>query len=177
MKIGGTTLTLTQGDITTEHVDALVNAANSSLMGGGGVDGAIHRVGGPQILEECKKIREQQGRCATGQAVLTTAGKLPAKYVVHTVGPVWSGGTKQEAGALRNCYLKSLELAESVNARSIAFPSISTGAYGYPTHEAAQVALKAIHDYLQTSDHFDEIRIVLFSEEDYRTYMKAARQM
>jgi len=126
-----------KGDITKIKMDAIVNAANSSLLGGGGVDGAIHRAGGPAILEECKKIVARQGGCKTGEAVITGAGNLPAKYVIHTVGPVWNGGNKNERTKLANCYLNSLQLAVEHDLKTIAFPNISTGAYGFPKKEAA----------------------------------------
>src|SRR5690349_9416687 len=133
-----------RGDITKQKVDAIVNAANSSLMGGGGVDGAIHRAGGPSILEECRKIVSKQGGCATGEAVITTAGNLPAKFVIHTVGPVWNGGKNNEPEKLRNCYRNCLRLAVENNLETIAFPNISTGIYGYPKEEAAGVAIKTV---------------------------------
>ncbi|MBW2278337.1 MAG: macro domain-containing protein, partial [Deltaproteobacteria bacterium] len=130
--LGTTAITLEQGDITGHTADAIVNAANSGLMGGGGVDGAIHRVGGPAILEACKQIRAEHGRLPAGRAVITTGGNLPARFVIHTVGPIWSGGEKDEPRTLASCYRESLDLAAVNGLRSIAFPSISTGAYGYP---------------------------------------------
>jgi len=139
---------VTLGDITKQKVDAIVNAANSSLMGGGGVDGAIHRAGGPAILEECRKIVSRQGGCPTGEAVITTGGNLPAKFVIHTVGPVWNGGNNNESEKLSNCYTNSLRLAVENNLRTIAFPNISTGMYGYPKKEAAQIAIKTVTGYL-----------------------------
>jgi O-acetyl-ADP-ribose deacetylase (regulator of RNase III) len=157
-----------RGDITTIEVDAIINAANSSLLGGGGVDGAIHRAGGPAILEECRQIRARQGGCDTGEAVITTAGKMPAKYVIHTVGPVWNGGGKGEAGLLRSCYLNSLKLAEEKQLRSIAFPNISTGIYGFPKKPAAEIAVGAVREFAPTS--LKEIYFVCFDEENYRLY-------
>jgi O-acetyl-ADP-ribose deacetylase len=139
---------LIQGDITKLEVDAIVNAANSSLLGGGGVDGAIHKAGGPEILEDCMKIRQRQGGCKTGEAVITTAGKLRAKYVIHTVGPVWNGGMSNEAKLLKSCYINSLKLAQENNVESIAFPSITTGIYGYPKHSVSKIALAAIEEFL-----------------------------
>ncbi len=166
-----------QGDITKIQVDAIVNAANSSLLGGDGVDGAIHRAGGSAILEECQKIRAKQGRCATGEAVITTAGRLPAKYVIHTVGPVWQGGQKGEAELLSSCYRKSLELAVKNDARSVAFPSISTGIYGYPINQASHVALGTVRDFLEKDSRLERIIIVCFSQGDYQTYLGAYKDM
>ena len=141
---GKSCIVLKVGDITAEEVDAVVNAANSSLLGGGGVDGAIHRAGGPEILAECKSISARQGGCPTGQAVVTTAGKLPASRVIHTVGPRWRGGARGEEELLRSAYQNSLSLARQQGARIVAFPSISTGAYGYPVHLAARVAIETV---------------------------------
>ena len=141
LKSGRMHIDIIKGDITQLNVDAIVNAANSSLLGGGGVDGAIHRAGGPEILEECKIIRAEQGECSTGKAVMTTAGNLPARYVIHTVGPVWSGGSNSEPDLLASCYQECLKLAENHNLKTIAFPNISTGIYGYPKYEAAQIVI------------------------------------
>ncbi len=158
IKIGKTRIKTIVADITTLKVDAIVNAANSSLMGGGGVDGAIHRAGGPAILEECKKIVAKIGRLPTGEAVITTAGNMPSKYVIHTVGPVWHGGTRGEPELLRNCYINSLKIAKEHNLKTVAFPSISTGVYGYPVDKAAKVAVKAVVDFVRENpDTFDEI--------------------
>lgn len=176
MTIGGTRLILVQGDITEQRVDAVVNAANSTLLGGGGVDGAIHRRGGPRILEECRRIRATRypDGLPTGQAVATTAGDLPARRVIHTVGPVWRGGSRGEPELLAGAYRASLERAREEGARTVAFPSISTGAYGYPTELAARVALRAVADDLEAHPGaFDEVRFVLFSRADLETYRRA----
>ncbi|MEO1271933.1 MAG: O-acetyl-ADP-ribose deacetylase [Myxococcota bacterium] len=166
-----TRLTLVQGDITQQEVDAVVNAANSSLLGGGGVDGAIHRVGGPAILEACKAIRDAQGPCPPGEAVITTAGKLPAQQVIHTVGPIWKGGHEGEMVVLERAYHNSLALAQKHGQRTVAFPSISTGAYRFPTDRAALVALGTMVRFVRESpDAFDELRMVLFSKADMETY-------
>lgn len=166
-------LKLIRGDITQLPVDAIVNAANSALLGGGGVDGAIHRAGGPAILEECKKIQEQQGGCPVGKAVITTAGNLPARYVIHTVGPVWRGGGEGEARLLRNCYLRSLELAEAHDCKTIAFPNISTGGYGYPRESAALVAVQAVKEYLDFgTSNIEEVLFVCFDEQNYSIYQQ-----
>lgn len=162
-----------QGDITQQKVDAIVNAANSSLMGGGGVDGAIHSKGGPSILEECKKIAAKIGRLPTGEAVITTAGNLSAKYVIHTVGPVWSGGTRNEPILLRNCYINSLKCADENAVKTIAFPSISTGAYRYPVKEAAKIAVSAIREYLAGDTGIEEVRLVLFDKQTLKAYLTA----
>ena len=159
-----------QGDITKIKADAIVNAANSSLMGGGGVDGAIHRVGGPAILEECKKIIVRQGSCKTGEAVMTTGGNLTAKFVIHTVGPVWNGGKNNEAQKLAYCYFNSLKLAVANDVITIAFPNISTGIYGYPKKEAAEIALKTVTDFLQKDSPIDKVYFVCFDEENFRLY-------
>lgn len=161
---------LKRGDITKVQADAIVNAANSSLMGGGGVDGAIHRAGGPAILEECRKIIARQGSCKTGEAVITNAGRLPARYVIHTVGPVWNNGKKQEAEKLASCYLNSLALAEEHSLESIAFPNISTGIYGYPKKDAASVAIQTVSDWLITERFVSKIHFVCFDEENYLLY-------
>ncbi len=164
-----------QGDITTVSVDVIVNAANSGLLGGGGVDGAIHRAGGPAILQECRKIVARQGGCPTGEAVITTAGNLPAKYVIHTVGPVWQGGTDGEAELLASCYSRSLTLAVQHSCRSIAFPNISTGVYGYPKQQAAQVATQAVRQFLHSSKAFESVFMVCFDDENY-THLQTALQ-
>lgn len=163
-------LALVQGDITEEQTDAIVNAANTRLRGGAGVDGAIHRAGGPSIMEECRKI----GGCPTGQAVITTGGNLKARQVIHTVGPVYQGGTKGEAELLRSAYLSSLRLAAAKGLKSIAFPAISTGVYSYPLAEAARIALKTAVDYLKEHTDIEVIRFVLF---DRRTYDAFAAEL
>jgi O-acetyl-ADP-ribose deacetylase len=157
------------GDITKENTDVIVNAANSSLLGGGGVDGAIHREGGPEILKECKKIRENQlpNGLETGNAVITNASRLSAKYVIHTVGPIWKGGNNNEEDLLEKCYTNSLKLAVENNCKTISFPSISTGAFGFPRKKAMEVALKAVHDFIsKDSNVIKNIRLVFFSKED-----------
>ena len=159
-----------KGDITKLKVDAIVNAANSSLMGGGGVDGAIHRAGGPVILEECKKIVTAKGRCPTGEAVITSGGNLPAKYVIHTVGPVWENGKNNEPELLANCYKKSLQLAVSNKLYTIAFPNISTGVYGYHKKEAAVIALKTVNNFLQHNQDMLKVYFVCFDEENFLLY-------
>ena len=161
---------VTQGDITKVEVDAIVNAANSSLLGGGGVDGAIHRAGGPRILEECKRIREKQGGCPTGEAVITTAGRLPAKYVIHTVGPVWRGGDKDEPRLLAECYRNSLALAVENAVRTIAFPNISTGVYRFPKELAAEIALQTVAAFLKADQQIKKVFFVCFDRENYELY-------
>jgi O-acetyl-ADP-ribose deacetylase (regulator of RNase III) len=156
-----------KGDITKIEADAIVNAANSSLLGGGGVDGAIHRAGGPQILEECRKIVARQGGCATGEAVITTAGKLPSKFVIHTVGPVWNGGNNNEREKLSNCYRNSLQLALEQNCRTVAFPNISTGIYRFPKHEAAKIAVHSVKEFLSVNNQIEKVLFVCFDEENY----------
>lgn len=163
-----------KGDITKLKVDAIVNAANSSLMGGGGVDGAIHRAGGPKILEECKEIVKKQGRLPTGQAVITTGGNLPAKYVIHTVGPIYNKAkAKAQAKELRNCYTESLKLAAAKKLKSVAFPSISTGAYRYPLSKAAPIAIQAVKDFLKKETSIKEVYFALFNDETYGAYIKS----
>src|SRR6204780_3366282 len=149
-------------DITKETTDAIVNAANSSLLGGGGVDGAIHRAGGPSILEDCKRIVAEIGRLPAGKAVITTGGRLAAKYVVHTVGPIYRGGKQREAETLASCYRESIRVADDHGIQSLAFPSISTGAYGYPVQDAAAVAIKAVIEVLPGTTHVQLVRFVLF---------------
>jgi O-acetyl-ADP-ribose deacetylase (regulator of RNase III) len=156
-----------QGDITQIKADAIVNAANSSLMGGGGVDGAIHRKGGPAILEDCRKIVARQGILPTGEAVITTAGNLPATYVIHTVGPVWNGGKKDEEAKLANCYVNSLKLAQEHSCQSIAFPNISTGIYRFPKEKAARISLQAISQFSEEHGQPGKIMIVCFDQENY----------
>jgi O-acetyl-ADP-ribose deacetylase (regulator of RNase III) len=162
--------TILKDDITKLKVDAVVNAANNSLLGGGGVDGAIHRAGGPRILEECKNIREKQGECKTGEAVITTAGNMPSKFVIHTVGPVWSGGNRNEADLLANAYRNSLELAKDKGVKSIAFPNISTGVYGFPKDKAAHIALTTVMDKTNQYPELEEIIFCCFDDENYSIY-------
>ena len=174
-QLGKTTLSVLQGDITQQDVDAIVNAANSALSGGGGVDGAIHRVGGPKILAEC---RTHKGGCATGQAVATTAGNLMAKQVIHAVGPVWRGGTAGEQEDLASAYENSLRLAAANGHRTIAFPSLSTGAYRFPIKTASRIAWETILEYCR--DHpkaFDEVRLVTFSDKDRKVYCEALESL
>ena len=164
---------IVQGDITRLEVDAIVNAANQSLLGGGGVDGAIHRSAGPQLLEECREL----GGCPTGEARLTKGYKLPARYVIHTVGPVWHGGDRNEDNLLANCYRNSLELALKHKLRSIAFPSISTGAYRFPIERASRIALRVIHDFVVSEQDAPRVMITCFSEEDQEFYRKACQEL
>lgn len=164
-------------DITKETTDAIVNAANSSLLGGGGVDGAIHRAGGPAILAECKRIVAEIGRLPAGKAVITTGGRLPAKYVVHTVGPVYGGGGRGEAKTLASCHRESIRVADEHAVKSLAFPAISTGAYGYPVHEAAPLALTAVLETMPSSTHVCVVRFVLFDITTLRSYIRAAEKL
>lgn len=177
VKINKSRLTLMIGDITKQATDAIVNAANSSLMGGGGVDGAIHRAGGPKIHEECLEIVRKQGGCPTGEAVITSGGNLPARYVIHTVGPVWHGGDSDEPKLLENCYKNSLKLAVEHGIKTISFPSISTGAYGYPIDKAARVALRAVRDFLENNTDIEEVVFVLFNEPAYKAYEEALNEL
>lgn len=163
---------LVKGDITKIMADAIVNAANTSLMGGGGVDGAIHRAGGPAILEECRKIVAKQGGCKTGSAVITTAGNLPAKFVIHTVGPVWNGGKYDEENKLANCYKNSLQLAIENGCKTIAFPNISTGIYRFPKKEAAQIAVKTVIEMISKTDKIEKVIFVCFDDENYKLYQE-----
>jgi len=171
--VGSSRITLLEGDITTQAVDAIVNAANSSLLGGGGVDGAIHRVGGPAILAACRQIVARIGRLEPGHAVVTPGGDLPARHVIHTVGPIWRGGVEAEEVTLAEAYRASLERALEVGARTVAFPSISTGAYRFPLHRAAQVALATVVAFLQPGIALDEVRFVLFSPRALAAYAAA----
>jgi O-acetyl-ADP-ribose deacetylase len=168
------TVVVKVGDITKETVDAIVNAANGTLMGGGGVDGAIHRAGGPEILRECKEIRRLQfpDGLPTGQAVITTAGRMPAKHVIHTVGPVYGRGSKDKAELLAACYRNSLSLAAENGLKTIAFPAISTGVYGYPLDEAAKVSSQAIEKFLPANTAIQEVRLVFFSPSDADAFLK-----
>jgi O-acetyl-ADP-ribose deacetylase len=159
---------LVQGDITKQEVDAIVNAANESLLGGGGVDGAIHRAGGPAILEECRRL----GGCATGDAKATTAGDLPARHVIHTVGPVWQGGTANEDDLLASCHRRSLEVAAELDCGTVAFPAISTGVYRFPVERAARIALGTTHESLDEHPQIEEVRFVLFSDEHLEAFQQ-----
>lgn len=180
LEISGVTLRLVQGDLTDEAVDAVVNAANASLMGGGGVDGAIHRRGGPAILDACKVVRRDQypDGLPTGQAVVTTGGNLPARHVIHTVGPVWRGGNAGEPDLLADAYRNALEQARRHGLRTVAFPSISTGIFGFPIERAAPIALGvAAGAVRQHPEAFDEIRFVLFSAPDFAVYRQALKAL
>ena len=169
-------LELLLGDITREKTDAIVNAANSGLLGGGGVDGAIHRAAGPALLAECRKIREQRGHLPPGEAVATSAGDLKAKYVIHTVGPIWQGGSAGEPRILESCYRNSLREADRLSCSSISFPSVSTGAFGYPVESAAKIALRAIVDALANAPSVRVARFVLFDQRTRDAYLQAAHE-
>ena len=175
MMFGRTRVRLVRGDITHQKTDAVVNAANSSLMGGGGVDGAIHRAGGPAILSECMEIRRTRypDGLPTGEAVITSGGNLRARHVIHTVGPVWRGGGSDEEKLLANTYRSSLRVAYENGLRTIAFPSISTGVYGYPMEKATRTALSAVKGFIEGNPFLDEVVFVLFSEGDYEAYLRA----
>lgn len=163
-------INLIQGDITEIVVDAIVNAANSSLLGGSGVDGAIHRIGGKKILEECQKIKAKQGGCKVGNAVITTAGNLFAKYVIHTVGPRWIDGKHNESELLRQCYLNSFKLALENGVKSISFPNISTGVYKFPKDKAAEIAVNTIKNCIQNEIQIEKVNIVCYENENYQIY-------
>jgi O-acetyl-ADP-ribose deacetylase (regulator of RNase III) len=167
---------IVEGDITTINVDAIVNAANNSLLGGGGVDGAIHEAGGEEIFNECLEIFETQGGCATGEAVVTTAGKLPAKVLIHTVGPVWKYGNDDEAAKLENCYKNSLKLAVDNNCKTIAFPSISIGVYNYPKDQAANIAVNAVADFLKTNNDLEKVILVSYYDKENFELLKKERE-
>jgi len=162
-------LEILRADITEIQVDAIVNAANTSLLGGGGVDGAIHRKGGKAILDECVQIRNKQGGCKTGEAVITTAGNLPAKYVIHTVGPVWNGDKEEKSKLLTDCYQNSLNLAVQNGIKTIAFPNISTGIYHFPKNKAAEIAIKSVKDF-NKSEEINKVIFVCFDDENYEIY-------
>ena len=160
---------LALGDITKLKVDAIVNAANTTLLGGGGVDGAIHRAAGPELLEECRRI----GGCPTGEARITKAYRLPAKHVIHTVGPIWSGGKRNEEELLRNCYDNSMKLADENGIKTIAFPSISTGAYGFPIERAVPIAIQVVRENLEKMDRIQKVIFVCFIQSDFEVYEKS----
>jgi O-acetyl-ADP-ribose deacetylase len=171
IQLGLCHLQLLKGDITTIKVDAIVNAANSALAGGGGVDGAIHRAGGPEIMRELDVIRGKEGGCSTGSVVVTGAGRLPAKYVFHAVGPPYSGGTHGERELLTSCYMNCLRLAAERDVKTMSFPSISTGVYGYPVEEAAEVAVRTVADWLREhSGPVHTVKLVQFSDHDHQIY-------
>jgi len=173
VQVGSSTLELVEGDITRQDTDALVNAANAALRPGGGVDGAIHRAGGPAIEAECRRL----GGCPTGEARITTGGNLKARYVIHTVGPVYQDGCHREPELLASCYRESLKLASAKGIKSLAFPSISTGVYGYPIEDAARVALKAVTEYLAHHPEIERVRLVLFGRAAYEVYEKALQEL
>ena len=162
-------ISILQGDITQQHVDAIINAANETLLGGGGVDGAIHRAAGPELLAECRTLRG----CKTGDAKITKGHKLLAKWIIHTVGPVWRGGNNDEDELLASAYRRSLEVAVEAGVKTVAFPSISTGAYNFPLYRAAPIAIKTIHGFIQTNPVFDEVRLVCFDKTTFEAYQKA----
>jgi O-acetyl-ADP-ribose deacetylase len=166
-------VSLVQGDITKQPADAIVNAANSSLLGGGGVDGAIHRAGGPRILEECRLL----GGCRTGDAKATTAGELPARFVVHTVGPVWQGGDQGEDGLLASCHRRSLEVAAALGCRTVAFPAVSTGVYRFPVERAAAIAVRTVAEELDSRPTLDRVTFVLFSDDHLRAFQQALESL
>lgn len=167
-KYKDTVINILKGDITEVSTDAIINAANNTLLGGSGVDGSIHKAGGPSILEQCKRI----GGCPTGEAKITTAGELPSLYIIHTVGPIYKDGNQNENELLYSAYFNSLELAREYGLKTISFPSISTGAYGYPIEEAVKIAMKAVLDSLDSGATMEEVKFILFSEEDYEIYEK-----
>jgi len=178
-RIGKARICLVHGDITDMDTDVIVNAANSSLMGGGGVDGAIHRKGGPKILEECKQIRatEWPDGVPTGKSVITTGGNLKTRHVIHTVGPIWHGGNRGEPNFLVNAYHNSLQLAVSKGLKTMAFPSISTGVYRYPIEKASRITLKTVKEFLEKEDKLDEVIFVLFTKDDLEIYKNAAKEI
>jgi len=169
-------IVIKKGDITLENTKAIVNAANSSLLGGGGVDGAIHRAGGPHVLKECKAIIKSIGTCPPGQAVITTGGRLKAEYIIHTVGPIWKGGTKSEAAILKNAYMNVLGLAADKHILSISFPAISTGVYGFPKDMAAKIALESTRNFIEET-FLEEIRFILYGDDDFKIYEKNYRNI
>ncbi|MEM5277669.1 O-acetyl-ADP-ribose deacetylase [Cupriavidus taiwanensis] len=168
--MSGEHLQVVHGDITRMEVDAIVNAANSGLLGGGGVDGAIHGAGGPAIMEACRAIRDAQGGCPTGEAVITTGGRLPAPYVIHAVGPVWHGGGQNEDEQLANAYRNSIRVAAQHHLRTLAFPNLSTGIYGFPRERAADIAIAAVREALAGAPEIEQVTFVCFDDENYRLY-------
>lgn len=178
-QVGKAILQLIRGDITDVEADAIVNAANSSLMGGGGVDGQIHRKGGSKILEECKRIRETEwpDGLPTGKAAITSGGNLKAKHVIHTIGPVWLGGFHVESELLKQAYKNSLRLAVAKGLKTIAFPSISTGAYGYPIEDASRIAVRTVKEFLEKVDKLEKVVFVLFSERDFEIYLETVKSI
>ena len=166
-----------KGDITKVQADVIVNAANTSLLGGGGVDGAIHRAGGPAILEECRRIRNRQGGCPVGEAVITTAGNLPARYVIHTVGPVWNGGGHHEEELLASAYLNTLKLAAAHSIQTLAFPNISTGIFHFPKEKAADIAWRTVSEFLSGNESILGVTFVCFDEENYKIYESLSQTM
>lgn len=176
IEFNGKIIRIIRNDITSQNTVAIVNAANSSLLGGGGVDGAIHRAAGPSLLEECKKIREEAGGCPPGQAVITKGGNLKARYIIHTVGPVWRGGFNNENEVLKNCYINCLKLADDAGIESVSFPSISTGAYGYPIEKASIIAIKTVLENI-TETGIEEVRFVLFSNMDMEQYIESYKEI
>lgn len=171
--INGCIIEVVQGDLTKENADAIVNAANRSLLGGGGVDGAIHRAGGPAILEECRKLRG----CDTGDAKITTGGNLPARHVIHTVGPVYRGGGRSEPEMLASCHRRSLEVARQNNLKTVSFPAISCGVYGYPIEDAAKIAVGTVAEFVAENPGFERIRFVLFGPDTYPAFEKALKTL
>ena len=178
-QVGKTVVQLIRGDITNVEADAIVNAANSSLMGGGGVDGAIHHKGGLRILQECKRIRDTEwpDGLPTGKAVITSGGNLKAKHVIHTVGPIWTGGFHGESELLKQAYRNSLKLAVANGLKIIAFPSISTGAYGYPIREASNIAIQTVKNFLEKENKLDKVIFILFSNRDFEIYSETAKSI
>lgn len=166
---------LLRGDITKISTDAIVNAANSSLMGGGGVDGAIHRAGGKKILEECREYVSKHGRLPTGESMITSGGNLPATFVIHTVGPVWNGGRNNEEALIEHAYFNSLKLAAEKNLRSVAFPNISTGVYHFPKERAAEIAVKTVSSFFKKNSSVEKVIFVCFDEENYKIYERALK--
>ncbi|WEK56066.1 MAG: O-acetyl-ADP-ribose deacetylase [Candidatus Cohnella colombiensis] len=175
--INSTIIEILKGDITQSQLECIVNAANTSLLGGGGVDGAIHRAGGKEILDECIKIRNKQGHCPVGEAVITTGGKLQAKYVIHTVGPVWNNGNNSEPEKLKHCYSNSLNLALKNGISSISFPNISTGIYRFPKEQAAEVALITVLEFVKNNSSINHVQFVCYDEDNERIYLEKLKAL